>query len=643
MAFLKYADALVQTPRLDNHKHWNSIRSAAKTVSTIEVGKIVPDFDISNYLLTHATIVASVDVEPNDFYIKPECSQYVNQNGDSWERRLLMGTYNTFIGAQNYLEHVQIPYLSKGRIIDAVAREIESKDSVYIDILVATERRHRDLVAAIENGNLNTLSMGCSIKYSVCSKCGNKAADEAELCDHIKYMKNQFFIDENGTKRIIAELCGHRSELDSNIFIEASWVANPAFKGAVLRNILLAKGQDTKDIAPRIEAAYVRKANEGSIDGYLKAASSEQLSSLEKKLQAVKQANALLQSAGLKKLGADDPFDTPAAEEEEQQHTTPEDAQAADAKLPDPFDAVQDPTPAPEEPAQAQAPAAQPEQAPAQEEQQQAEAAPAPAEGDPGPDKSQAEGEQAPQEGGEAPAPEQEQDYNGMFDEALAQNAPQDAQGEAPQQDQGEAPEQQAAPQGAPMDGGQAQGAPAPAPSTEPESMHAIIDRVKKDIRQQVIDELTEELSSFGESYDERVPDDISHSDNLVTAFIDIYKPRTGYSSAKLASIFNLLWNAEQNRDFVKLASSPADLIDLFQFIDKFQIKGTALKEAHYNLLRKVGSDDLGSLSAFIGYLQRNHVTDKDVIKSMVTKASYIREYHKRKVTNWSWRLRERN
>jgi hypothetical protein len=317
MAFLKYADAVVQLPSLDNHKHWNTIRSASKTVSTIDVGKILPDFDVSKYLLSHATIVASVDVEQNDYYIKPDCSQYVNQNGDSWERRLLLGTFRTFIGAYNYLEHVQIPYLSKGRIIDAVAREIENKDSVYIDILVATERRHRDLVASIENGNLSTLSMGCSIKYSTCSKCGNKAADETELCDHIRYMKNTFFIDETGQKRIIAELCGHRDEPESNVFIEASWVANPAFKGAVLRNILLAKGQEAKDVAPKIEAAYVRKANEGSIDGYLKAATGDQIAALEQKLQAVKAANKILQAAGLRKLGADEDAteDKPEADE----------------------------------------------------------------------------------------------------------------------------------------------------------------------------------------------------------------------------------------------------------------------------------------------------------------------------------------
>ena len=162
--------------------------------------------------------------------------------------------------------------------------------------------------------------------------------------------------------------------------------------------------------------------------------------------------------------------------------------------------------------------------------------------------------------------------------------------------------------------------------------MKDIIDRVKKEIRQQVIDELSNELT--GPDYAEKQPESVSSNDNLVTAFIDLYKPRTGYSSAKLASIFGLLMQAESRGDIVKMASCPADLVDLFQFVDRFQIKGAALKDSHYNLLRKASDDDFSSLPKFLGYLHRNQVVDKDVIKSMVTKASFIREYHRRKDTD---------
>jgi hypothetical protein len=174
----------------------------------------------------------------------------------------------------------------------------------------------------------------------------------------------------------------------------------------------------------------------------------------------------------------------------------------------------------------------------------------------------------------------------------------------------------------------------APAAPSEPESMKDIIDRVKKDIRQQVIDELSKELTGDKPDFAEKPQPKSSTNDNLVTAFIDLYKPRTGYSSAKLASIFGLLWQVENRGDVVKMASSPSDLVDLFQFIDRFEIKGSGLKDAHYNLLRTASMADFSSLKQFIAYLNRNQVTDKAVIKSMVTKASFIRDYHRRKVTN---------
>ena len=45
--------------------------------------------------------------------------------------------------------------------------------------------------------------------------------------------------DETGTPRRIAELCGHKSLPNGGVkFVEASWVATPAFPGAVKRNIV---------------------------------------------------------------------------------------------------------------------------------------------------------------------------------------------------------------------------------------------------------------------------------------------------------------------------------------------------------------------------------------------------------------------
>lgn len=281
MALVKKASGIVLSPYTSSN-NWSNVRVASGSspqknlihqASDIFGKKFSPD----DYILTHCTIVASVDVDNapgvkvgsfregarnllrrwNDYYITPGTAKYINNNNDSFEREVLKRSFDTFIGAHNFLEHVQIEEQSKGRIIDTYARDIG--DSLYIDILVATDKKHEDLIRQIQSGALGTLSMGCKIEHSTCSKCGNVAKDESEMCEHILYQKGNKFFDESGTLRKVAELCGHKSE-PGNCgveFIEASWVKIPAFTGAVLRSFV-----EAGDMAPgNIEAMAQRLAS----------------------------------------------------------------------------------------------------------------------------------------------------------------------------------------------------------------------------------------------------------------------------------------------------------------------------------------------------------------------------------------------
>lgn len=274
MAFLKYARASVVESAI-NMPAWDEVRAKSLASGTAFSNrsaqtKILQKYDPGRFMLSHCTIVASVDVEPSglptgrqmadgmqidrrydDYLITPGTSKYVNNNHDAWERKLLLGCFKTFVGGENYVEHLQIPEMSKGRIIDAAARDIG--DSIYIDILVATDRKHKPLIAAIESGQLQTLSMGCTVRYTQCSKCGNVAEDETQLCKHIRWEKGNQFLDGLGRIRKIAELCGHFTDPTSVKFIEASWVANPAFTGAVLRSIL--SPAETAMLERRIQVA----------------------------------------------------------------------------------------------------------------------------------------------------------------------------------------------------------------------------------------------------------------------------------------------------------------------------------------------------------------------------------------------------
>lgn len=276
MAFRRFAHAITTAKDVEFDRWMDEIRSQNEgVVSKNRVNRVanvvLRKADPKQYLLSHATIVASVDtyspkgvktgrannrgvqieIRHPDFRIKPSGFDIINNNGDAWERSLLLSTYRTFIGAPNYLEHIQLPELSKGFIVDAISRDLG--DTCYVDILVGTDRKHKKLVSDILSGEMSALSMGCISLFTICTKCGNVAVDDSQLCPCLQYDgKGAKFSDGSGNHHPVAELIGHVSVPNSNQFIEASWVKNPAFKGAVRRNFLNA---DSIAVASQINKA----------------------------------------------------------------------------------------------------------------------------------------------------------------------------------------------------------------------------------------------------------------------------------------------------------------------------------------------------------------------------------------------------
>lgn len=155
---------------VDPAKDWNRM-TAGRTRVAREIEVDWTKFCQDQFIFSHCTIVASVNTESNGFHIDPVCAPLVNNNGNAWTNSVLLSTFRSFVGGENYLEHVQIPELSKGKILDAVIRPIRYKNAklgkesqvYYTDILVATERRHESLCKQIASGELGTMSMGCHI------------------------------------------------------------------------------------------------------------------------------------------------------------------------------------------------------------------------------------------------------------------------------------------------------------------------------------------------------------------------------------------------------------------------------------------------------------------------------------------------
>jgi len=186
----------------------------------------------------------AVEEKPFDFLIRPSSSHLVNNNDDAWTSAVLKLSHKSFVGAFNFVEHFQNSKYAKGHILDSILRKInlgpESEDWVYFcDILVATDLTHEKLCDDIRNNRVRYLSMGCVTDLVICSYCGAHVTDANTYCNHLSYQKGTFLSDDNGVPRRIAELCGHDTMPNGGVkFVEASWVATPAFPGAVKRNIV---------------------------------------------------------------------------------------------------------------------------------------------------------------------------------------------------------------------------------------------------------------------------------------------------------------------------------------------------------------------------------------------------------------------
>ena len=227
-------------------------RIAQRSRTSVQVSKEQPkavDVELSSddFLFSQASIVSSVFLEPNSYFIHPSTQKFVNNNGDCFSNQSLQANYHSFIGAYNYVNHVQVPEKAIGFVCDAALRKlVVDKENpnvpvYYVDILLATHRGHEKIISHILTDKIKYLSMGCDAYLSTCSKCGNQFSEDYELCDCLANSKGKYYLDEFGKRRVIAEILGTEKPKTVD-FIEASYLTEvPAFHGAVKRNVLRIK------------------------------------------------------------------------------------------------------------------------------------------------------------------------------------------------------------------------------------------------------------------------------------------------------------------------------------------------------------------------------------------------------------------
>ena len=183
--------------------------------------------------------------EPGFLYVTTRAiSSRVNANHDGWPPEEIRKSYMTFLGRPTYVDHNNWDLKrSRGVVIDAKLYEnklASGHEDVWVALLIEVDAQaFPKLAQAILDGDIDSVSMGADVEYTVCSVCGNQAHDVLQYCAHIPQMKGRVIetIDKLAGKRI-KKLC--YEDCYGVSFFEISFVFDPADESALISDVMLA-------------------------------------------------------------------------------------------------------------------------------------------------------------------------------------------------------------------------------------------------------------------------------------------------------------------------------------------------------------------------------------------------------------------
>jgi hypothetical protein len=117
----------------------------AKNEVEVDFSKFTPE----DYLFSWVTAVAGVEAEDDGHTIVTPHLKWINDNANAWLNEVILESYHSFILAENYLEHIQVPELSKGKVLDAVTWVVHQQvggykepiPTIFVDCLLATNKK----------------------------------------------------------------------------------------------------------------------------------------------------------------------------------------------------------------------------------------------------------------------------------------------------------------------------------------------------------------------------------------------------------------------------------------------------------------------------------------------------------------------
>jgi hypothetical protein len=190
-------------------------------------------------------------------------SARVNQNFDGFPSAELKRSYQTFLGKPCFVNHAnEDPVRARGRVVGA--RYVENGDDKYIDVIQEVNaRKYPRLAKEIEDGGIDSVSMGCVAARTVCSVCDNEATDLFDMCIHVLYAKGQYLPrPDSGEIVLCYETCKDIG------FFELSYVFDPADETAVFSNVVTAARRQAFGEVEAPEKVDTLRDDDEAEDGY---------------------------------------------------------------------------------------------------------------------------------------------------------------------------------------------------------------------------------------------------------------------------------------------------------------------------------------------------------------------------------------
>lgn len=197
--------------------------------------------------------------QPYKIGVKPLCG-CCGKGRDAWilQDECVQYHYQSYEEGNVFRHHVnKDPAKRIGKVIKAFWNPYMHRVEVLEDI---ENDRAPDLVEQIGDGEFPAKSMGCRIRFDVCTKCGHQAPTRKHYCDHLKWTMGQ--LDPTGSGIRFGALN------PSPKFFDSSWVFRPADRtGYMLKKVATAydvQGYDSAALGDLVDdlnnkAAAVKK------------------------------------------------------------------------------------------------------------------------------------------------------------------------------------------------------------------------------------------------------------------------------------------------------------------------------------------------------------------------------------------------